>query len=395
MNYYSEWDRFKCDWISNLVASGVIPSGFIDARSIAEITAKDLLGYRQVHLFCGIAGWSEALRLAGFSARRKVWTLSCPCQPFSVAGKGEAENDTRHLWPEARRLIAECNPSILFGEQTQSPLGLEWFSRVRSDLEELGYVVGASDLCAASIAAPHRRQRIYFGAVRLANSEHDAGRAEHVAESWRRTQAENNATECCGTCGMADSANGNRGPGEFGAEEGTGTNELGRIGSGKCLPADRMGNSSGDNERRTLGDAWNRTQLTSGGPSTFNRMGDSISTRLEGHSGDESTRDESGRICEGPAGSTSPTSPWSDSYVIDCLDGKKRRLSATDVPLAAGIPRDLGFLESDVRKLATGARRNRKGRLHGYGDSIVPPLAALFIEVFLESVSDLSSESTT
>ena len=36
-----------------------------------------------------------------------------------------------------------------------------WLSSVRADLESLGYAVGAADLCAAGVGAPHIRQRLF------------------------------------------------------------------------------------------------------------------------------------------------------------------------------------------------------------------------------------------
>lgn len=376
------------------MTAGVIPKGAVDERSITEIQASDLVKFRQVHLFAGIAGWPEALRLAGFCASRSAWTLSCPCQPFSVAGKGKAEQDKRHLWPEARRLIAKCRPPILFGEQVASKAGKQWFSGVRLDLEALGYRVGAADLCSPCVGAPHIRQRLYFGAVRLADTEHDAGCTEHVRESWRRTPEKIDSAECCGTGGLAHSrySGGQRRftelP-EFGTQA-----EIARasVESGRCSDAHRLGNSESDDERRTEQHGSNGSQFSTGRPGSSDRLGDSISPRLEGHAGNVGDWSQSRRINKGPAGSVTPSGPWSDSAIVHCLDGKQRRTQSGIQPLAHGVPRDLGFLEPDVRKLASGARRNRKGRLHGYGDSIVPPLAAMFIRSFLEAVQDMSAD---
>ncbi len=151
----------------------IVP-GTVDNRDINKVHASELRSYDQVHLFAGIGLWSRALRLAGWPDTQSVWTLSCPCQPFSIAGKHGAESDIRHLWPVARRLVKECKPATLFGEQVASPLGRDWFARVRVDLEALGYAVGCADLCAAGVGAPHIRQRLWFGATRLAHT-HGAG----------------------------------------------------------------------------------------------------------------------------------------------------------------------------------------------------------------------------
>jgi DNA (cytosine-5)-methyltransferase 1 len=160
--FYNDNDPFVCAWLRELIAAKLIPSGVVSEASIHDLKHEDLRAFTHVHLFAGIGGWAYALRLAGWPDDVPVWTGSCPCQPFSVAGKGRGVNDPRHLWPVMRELIAKCSPPIVFGEQVASPAGREWLSGVRSEMEALGYAVGASDLCAASIGATHIRQRLYF-----------------------------------------------------------------------------------------------------------------------------------------------------------------------------------------------------------------------------------------
>ena len=160
--YYNEIDADLCRWLRNLIAAGLIPRGDVDERSITDVKPTDLDGYDQCHFFCGVAGWPLALQLAGWPDGRPVWTGSCPCQPFSAAGKRRAGDDPRHLWPAWLRIVAECRPPVLFGEQVASGLGREWLAGVRADLEALGYAVGAADLCAAGVGAPHVRQRLYW-----------------------------------------------------------------------------------------------------------------------------------------------------------------------------------------------------------------------------------------
>jgi DNA (cytosine-5)-methyltransferase 1 len=155
--YFNEFDSYPADWLRNL-----FPRATVDARSIVDLQPSDVSGYDRAHFFAGIGGWEYALGLAGWPNDRDVWTGSCPCQPFSAAGKGKGEADERHLWPEFRRLIAECRPPVVFGEQVASRLGREWLAGVRADLEALGYAVGAADLCAAGVGAPHLRQRLYW-----------------------------------------------------------------------------------------------------------------------------------------------------------------------------------------------------------------------------------------
>ena len=162
MNYYNELDPKAAAWLRELIKQKLIPNGHVDERSIVDVRGSDLAGYTQCHFFAGIGGWPLALRLAGWPENRRVWTGSCPCQPFSTAGKQAGFDDKRHLWPEFKRLIAECKPSVCFGEQVASPLGREWLAGVFSDLEDMGYAAAGADLCAAGVGAPHIRQRLYW-----------------------------------------------------------------------------------------------------------------------------------------------------------------------------------------------------------------------------------------
>ena len=160
--YYNENDPKAAAWLRELIAADLIAPGDVDERSITDVSPDDLKHYRQCHFFAGIGGWSLALRGAGVSDDARVWTGSCPCQPFSGAGKGGGTDDERHLWPDWHHLVRICRPPIVFGEQVASKPGLAWLDIVSSDLEGEGYAVGAADICAASIGAPHIRQRLFF-----------------------------------------------------------------------------------------------------------------------------------------------------------------------------------------------------------------------------------------
>jgi len=159
--YYNEFDPRAAAWLRELIRRELIPAGEVDERSIADVAADDLRGFTQHHFFAGIAGWSRALQLAGWTADRQIWTGSCPCQPFSVAGKGKGTADERHVWPDFFRLISECKPAVVVGEQVASKAGREWLAGVFADLESVGYAGAGADLCAASVGAPHIRQRLY------------------------------------------------------------------------------------------------------------------------------------------------------------------------------------------------------------------------------------------
>jgi len=172
VNYYNENDPKAAAWLRELIKGGHIADGIVDERSIVEVKPADLTGFVQCHFFAGIGGWSYALRLAGWPDDREVWTGSCPCQPLSCAGQRKGHADERHLWPAFYRLISECNPAIVFGEQVASKDGREWLAGIRADLEGMGYAVGGADLCAAGVRAPHPRQRLYWVANSNVSNKH-------------------------------------------------------------------------------------------------------------------------------------------------------------------------------------------------------------------------------
>jgi DNA (cytosine-5)-methyltransferase 1 len=172
--YYNENDEDKAAWLRELIHEGVVASGEVDTRSIAEVWPEDLTGFSQHHFFAGIGVWSYALRLAGWPDDRPVWTGSCPCPSFSSAGKGGGFDDPRHLWPDWARLIRKCRPATIFGEQADDAIGYGWLDLVQTDMERENYAVGKAVLGACSVGAPHIRQRLYF----VAHAEHAERRPE-------------------------------------------------------------------------------------------------------------------------------------------------------------------------------------------------------------------------
>lgn len=160
--YYNEIDPYAAQWLRNLIAAEHIAPGDVDERSIEDVHPDDLKPYTQCHFFAGIGVWSYALRRAGWPDDRPVWTGSCPCQPFSAAGKKSGFDDERHLWPDWFHLIRESRPAVVFGEQVESRDGLGWLDLVQADLEGLAYACGAIITPSAGYGAPHGRGRLYF-----------------------------------------------------------------------------------------------------------------------------------------------------------------------------------------------------------------------------------------
>lgn len=324
--YYNEIDPFAAQWLRNLIAAGHIAPGDVDERSIEEVSADDLKGYTQCHFFAGIGGWSYAARLAGWPDDQPMWTGSCPCQPFSAAGKRKGTDDERHLWPVFFELIRQCGPSIIFGEQVASRLGREWFSGVRADLETLAYAVGGADLCAASVDAPHIRQRLWW-----------------VADSGRLGDERG--------CGLGEAQSPYRQAESEGDQREWSRFDTGSRSSGSRLADADHKRQHGERILLHRDQSRRKSQNSfeaAGSSGSSGGLGDSASKRLEGSA---------------QARTTPWTAPGSIVY-IPCADGKTRRIESSIKPLVDGVPA-------------------RVGRLRAYGNAIVPQVATEFIKAVM------------
>ena len=112
-----------------------------------------------------------------------------PCQPFSHAGKQRAQDDPRHLWPEMFRLIRECRPTWVIGENVVGlvKLGLD---EVLSDLESEGYATRTFNIPACAVGAPHIRQRLWIIAHADSPGEPDGDtRQGQLGFGWSETSS--------------------------------------------------------------------------------------------------------------------------------------------------------------------------------------------------------------
>lgn len=201
--YYNEIDTYAAQWLRNLIAGGHIAPGEVDERSIEDVTPDDLRGFTQCHFFAGIGVWSHSLRLAGWPDDKPVWTGSCPCQPFSAAGKGDGFADERHLWPHFFHLISERRPQHVFGEQVASGNANTWFDLVQTDLEGVGYAFGLVPFASAGIGAPHIRERAYW--VANSTGEQYYQRNDSADErGWSRNSEQNRLGSSIDGMGNAD-----------------------------------------------------------------------------------------------------------------------------------------------------------------------------------------------
>lgn len=129
-----------------------------------------------------------------------VLTGGFPCQPFSCAGKRRGPKDDRYLWPHMLNCIKQVRPTWFIGENVvgittmafqgenvkvgeQADLfgegdGYEIYEKrekyvlgeIYRNLESVGYSVQAFIIPACAVGAPHRRDRVFIVAHRLAEN---------------------------------------------------------------------------------------------------------------------------------------------------------------------------------------------------------------------------------
>ncbi len=105
-----------------------------------------------------------------------------PCQPFSLAGNRKGKKDDRYLWPEMLRVISELKPTWVIGENVAGIVSMAepamlseldsteigsttenmLLEEICQSIENIGYKVQPIIIPAASVGAPHRRERTFI-----------------------------------------------------------------------------------------------------------------------------------------------------------------------------------------------------------------------------------------
>jgi DNA (cytosine-5)-methyltransferase 1 len=305
--YYNELDPKAAAWLRQLIKKGLIANGEVDERSITEVEPSDLRGFTQHHFFAGVAGWSYALRLAGWGDDRSVVTASLPCQPFSVAGAGKGINDERHLLPHFIELVKQCNFKTIFGEQVPGAIKHGWLDDLYNEMERENYAVGSIVLTAAGAGSAQIRQRLYWVADSISERPKEQPGNRGILRETLGNDARESIERSGGLCGLSNT----------------------------------------ENQR------YQRQQDTTG---------------------------KAGRI-----GVESVGGEWSNPEWLYCRDNKYRPIKPGIKPLVNGFFRGMGYSSDPGEPINTdNTQEARVMRLKGYGNAIVPQVAAQFIRAFTE-----------
>ena len=373
--YYNEIDPFAAQWLRNLIAGSHIAPGEVDERSIEDVKPDDLRGFTQCHFFAGIGVWSHSLRLAGWPDDKPVWTGSCPCQPFSAAGKGDGFADERHLWPHFFHLISERRPQHVFGEQVASGNANAWFDLVQADLEGMGYAFGLVPFTSAGIGAPHIRERAYW----VAN-------ADSVISDRRgnvRATGRDEYSNCGDVVWLADAGREHKGSArnKERAGESCRAGEDGGLGNANVARLERLGGNDGAAGREGTTGPAAAPGVHDGMANTTGQLhhqcNDGANER--GRQGDT----EQNRMGGEPVRPLEVNGFWRDADWLLCRDGKWRPVEPGTFPLVDGAAARLGRVEPGVARVASS---NRVGRLKGYGNAINAQAAAEFVRAYMEGL---------
>lgn len=323
--YYNEFDPRAAAWLRMLIQDGLIAPGDVDERSIIDVKPEDLKGYTQHHFFAGIGVWSYALRNAGWSDDIRVCTASLPCQPFSAAGKQKGKEDERHLLPHFLDLVRECGFNTIFGEQVESAIRHGWLDDLQTSMEAEGYAIGHAVLGAHSAGSFHQRQRLYWVAQRVGNTQHNGQPASPITGSHAETV-------CNGTTRQNSASEFERASppgiisGEFGGLGYTGDNGY---------VTDQVGRKIGTSEAES-------------------------------------------RVLQ-------PERPDTDIEWLYCRDGKYRAIKSGLKPLVDGSATGVGYSGDPSQPIdADYSAEARVMRLKGYGNAIHAGTAEMFIRAFME-----------
>jgi DNA (cytosine-5)-methyltransferase 1 len=175
-----------------------------------------------------------------------------PCQPVSQAGRRKGQNDERWLWPEFARIVGELRPRWVLAENVPA-LASKGLADVLADLATLGYDAEWELVSAASVGAPHLRERIFI--VAYPNSERPTERGVHEGEG------EQGVPDLAGSGGLGAGSSGQGNLGEHSRLSGPARGDV-EDADGRTVESRRRGRGAPEaSERATAEDVADAEEL--------------------------------------------------------------------------------------------------------------------------------------
>jgi DNA (cytosine-5)-methyltransferase 1 len=325
--YYNDIDKNAAAWLAQLCQMGLIANGTVDNRSITEIQAHELKQYTRLHFFAGIGGWDYALQLAGWPDDKPIVTASLPCQPFSEAGKGLGQRDERHLLPEFIELVKCSNWPLIVGEQVPAAIKHGWMDDLQLEMGKQGYTTGFVVLTAAGQGAPHIRKRIYW-------VSHYKGTKLQRSRNTRERRDGSSDVSHLAECNQPKQGS-------------------------RLLHT--------ESQRRNIFNAENVWPPNG-------KIDTSANTSHSDH--DQSPRMQFANSNE-----------WHKPDWIYCRDDKYRPVKPSILPLAYGVSKGVGYSSDPSAPInANETQEARVMRFKGYGNAIVPQVAAQFLRAVMQLI---------
>ncbi len=295
-----------------------------------------------------------------------------PCQPFSTAGKRNGTDDPRHLWPWVREAISELRPKYAILENVRGHVSLG-LNVVLGEMASIGYDAEWQIVSAASVGAPHRRDRVIIvaypngerpqGSSRLQEPETQFGGLDIFGTNQGRISRTPDSTDTIGELANADSLGHlRRQPQIFTTERWL--NALSLIGSCSADVADPDNTGSGTPRSGIDGNRTQEVQRRDNKPQ-FGSSGRSQDVA------DTNARETSWGL-------------WGVS--TDTRQVREQRNYARGEESHAG--RQWWAIEPDVGRVAHGVP-SRVDRLRGLGNAVVPQVAELIGRMVIDYDTNL------
>ena len=315
--------------------------------------------------------------------RNTILSSGYPCQPFSVAGKQRGTEDDRHIWPFISQIIAHKRPAwcVLENVYGHVALGLD---EVLADLEAQDYATRAFIVPACGVNAPHRRDRLWIIAHTNSHGEPDGAINEKQGCGKLVGNSEYDGSSAATVSGKHREDDARGAERQIASEQSEGASEPGH--DANVGNAAHNGRNSGAAQAQRERAAYQSGQSQSGLWGKFIGSGENVAdTDNEGSQGrlsgrqDTQWQSEHGHArCSGAAHRQPAKDWWAvEPRICHLVDGLPKGLDRFD-----GWERE----PADIPRVATGVK-DRKNRLMGLGNAIVPSIA-MQIGLTIKAVRD-------